>query len=110
MKLKENQKITLTLGQLRDLVKESASQEGAKLAKVDRRGFKKIFASHNEADDSIFIFGANSLEGLTAVLEKYWSDEEDNNYSAKDYEKIWNIEPGKSLLLPGDANRWYNLY
>ena len=115
MKIDENQKVTLTLGQLKRLVKESedfpyAGKEftgdtygigHATKADEFMSKYEKVFLLR--ADNEVFIFGANSPEDLFEVSKKSgWFDYDQGDSEL--LEAVWDLdENGVYDNVPGNS-------
>ena len=82
MKINENQKVTLTLGQLKRLVKESSTAGEAKIiydGYHDPETWEYIFAIYGDDEKVPYIFAANSEEELVNFMTgDDWSFDDDN--------------------------------
>jgi len=99
-KINENAKVTLTIGQLKKLVKESYdSDKGERIFS----GFSKcerVFALGDEGE-GVHIFGANSADGLANVFAETMDENEAREFA----DWLWDFDLGDAGLgdLPGFA-------
>lgn len=100
--LSENQKVTLTLGQLKRLIKESVARDADILFNDDENTFRyeKMFVFVNS--QYTILIGANSENGLIEVLSDfgYKSTEEIAT-------KLWNLNKGDSIHIM--TTIWYRI-
>ena len=104
--LSENQKVTLTLEQLKRLVKES--QEDLTLGRIEGiDGYDRIFGYYGEGPEGpcLYVYGANSLEDLEDHLSGIEGFIEDVGYGHAEFEQIWNLKQGESLNI--EQSDWY---
>lgn len=104
-KINENTKVTLTLKQLKNLVKESAGRGNfADLSRLDLfiENYARVFL-YIECDDTCSVFGANSPEEFFEATSEFgtWP---------MDYEEIWNLKLHGVREISGNDNYvWFRV-
>ena len=94
MKISENQKVTLTIGQLKKMVNESSSRGAGTLYKNNDVPYSKVFSTSGYTD--IRIFGANDEESLVSILISDFDMKED--MAAEIAKHLWKLKQYEAYL------------